>query len=93
MLTVANPSDLGQIDDNILRLVYPNPGTNKICFRFVKTGSIRVELFDILGNEVNQVQSEGNNSIEMNISCLPNGIYVYKAWQDGILSRGKIIKK
>lgn len=63
--------------------VYPNPANEKttILFNTNETESVKIELFDLLGNSlqtVNLISSLGENKVELNLSEITNGIYLVR---------------
>ena len=80
------------IDNSIIHRVYPNPSSQVVYFRFQNSGKSKIELYDISGKLQKQIDSD-NAVVEIQISDLANGIYVYKAYQNDKLSIGKISKE
>jgi len=80
------------LDKNILSIVYPNPANDKVNFKFANEGKTSIEIYDVTGNLLNQIQSESNDLIVVDLADLPNGIYLYKAYQDNKISTGKITR-
>jgi VCBS repeat-containing protein len=92
-LTVTAPSALEDIDNSIVNQVFPNPASDKVYFRFAKAGNIRIEIYDMSGNLRKQIQGENGDAIEVNISDLSHGLFIYKAYQDDKVGIGKITKE
>jgi hypothetical protein len=90
-ITVLEPIALTEMDNSIA-LVYPNPATDMVNFKFVESGSVRIEIYDITGTQLKQIESDNQGVIEVNITDLSNGVYLYKAYQNGKVSIGKITK-
>ena len=55
ILTVSGTSSvLMRLDNSMIKLVYPNPANDKVYFKFAKTGTTRIEIYDLTGNLLNQ---------------------------------------
>ncbi|MFA7288768.1 MAG: M6 family metalloprotease domain-containing protein [Melioribacteraceae bacterium] len=71
-------------NDFVLFQNYPNPfnGTTKISFSLPNGGEARIEIFNLIGERVYNLNKNdfniGMNSIEWNAAHLPSGIYLYK---------------
>jgi hypothetical protein len=62
--------------------VYPNPANDhiKIGTSFKLGETAIFTLYDVLGNEVNQIKIEGGLAIHtLNVASLARGVYHYKA--------------
>lgn len=81
-----------EIDNSIINKVFPNPVSECIYFKFSDAGLCRVELFDMSG-KLHRNASSDNGQIELIVSDLSNGIYIYKAYQNNKVSVGKITKE
>jgi len=70
--------------------VYPNPATNILfveCENFNK-----IKLYDMLGRKI--LAQSVNDKTEINISHLPNGIYIVALFSEGkLMGNSKIIKQ
>lgn len=70
---------------------YPNPTTG--ILNISAAGQIeKVNIFNMMGQKVLSVTPKTNPS-EINMSSLPKGVYIVKAFVDGVLSTNKVIKK
>ncbi len=92
-LTVSAPSGIVNIDNSIIDNVYPNPSSGNVYFNYAGTGKIRVEMFDMTGNLVKEAVADNQKLLEINISDLSTGIYLYKAYLNDKLSIGRISRK
>ncbi len=77
---------------------YPNPSTGKINFRIpekILKDGIRIFIKTVSGKTVlNKPVNGTGNTIEVNISGLPEGLYTYRITQkENIISQGKFIKQ
>lgn len=76
--------NISSVNDFKLFQNYPNPfnPTTKIQYYLPETGTVKIGLYDLLGNEVlsliNQEMPAGMNNIELNASKLASGIYFVK---------------
>lgn len=63
---------------------YPNPSASytEIPFSLGRTQRVRVAVFDVLGREVlvaaDRVFAAGSRAVEIDVSALPNGLYIYR---------------
>jgi hypothetical protein len=90
---VVSLTGIHDVDNSIMNDVYPNPATEKVYFRFAKTGKSRVEIYDISGMLHKQIDTDSEIILEINISDLSNGLYFYKVYQDNKVGIGKITKE
>ena len=76
---------------------YPNPATDIIYFRIGKLlkQGVRIILHTITGKTALSKPVKGNgNTIEVNITNLPKGVYLYEIiYKDIIINNGKFIKQ
>jgi hypothetical protein len=91
-LIVSGPSGINDIDNSMVKLVYPNPASDKIYFKFAKTEPVQIELFDLSGVLQKRISFENKDVIEINIADMAKGIYVYKVYQNGKVGVGKFTK-
>lgn len=76
-------------NDNKKIKAYPNPTNNVINFSGIKQGEkVKVEIHDITGRILKATEEK-----KINISNLPNGIYIAKVIIDGNAKELKILKK
>ncbi|SHG02260.1 Por secretion system C-terminal sorting domain-containing protein [Mariniphaga anaerophila] len=72
--------------------LYPNPVNDILFFKTSITSCpIYFKLYDVLGNEILKKELDGNNSIST--ANLKEGCYFYIIETNGILQKGKLIKK
>ncbi|HEY3296062.1 MAG TPA: T9SS type A sorting domain-containing protein [bacterium] len=63
---------------------YPNPfnPTTRISFDLAKAGMTKLTLFNLLGQEVRTLTNEyltaGAHQVNLDASCLPSGLYIYR---------------
>jgi hypothetical protein len=72
---------------NIFKL-YPNPSSGKVTIENLSSPT-SISISDINGQIVKVVS---NVESEINISDLPNGVYIFEICSNGIKERHKIIK-
>ena len=69
--------------DKTAMIIYPNPVKDipVAHVRFESKGSkIHISLMDLLGRKINEYEmAEGINQIDLDLSCLQNGVYIAKA--------------
>lgn len=70
-------------------IVYPNPANDKISFLFTSAEAYQFELFDITGKYV--LSRRIDQSTEIMISSLPDGIYIYEIRTDDFSQKGKLV--
>ena len=94
---VKNNSSSGVVTDYELAQNYPNPfnPTTVINYQLLKSGLVKLKVYDILGREVaslvNGVQQAGVHSIEFDGSRLASGTYFYRLQADGFVSTKKML--
>lgn len=71
-------------------LVYPNPGAGEVTIKYevLKKANVRIDLFDMEGTWLKKIvdvkeQHEGKYNIPVNLSALPNGIYLLNMINEG----------
>lgn len=80
-----------------LRQNYPNPfnPSTKITFSLSDPGFVKLSIFNILGEEVNNVvknfMNVGSHTIEFDASNLSAGIYFYRLEMDGSVEKRKMM--
>lgn len=92
------------VDENNLMLTeyrlqqnYPNPfnPSTTINFSVPEAQNVKLELFDILGNKVDEIfsgkVSAGNKSIEYNAGNLSSGVYVYRLFTNKVVLSRKLL--
>jgi hypothetical protein len=97
---LINTTSLGtkEIENNISFGVYPNPvstsQTLKADFNLVNANNVSIEIYDLLGNSVKTVANgyftSGEHQLDINISDLPSGMYVYTVRSGDAVSSQKI---
>ena len=72
---------------------YPNPATNVLTVETAETeGS--VVIYNIMGDKVSTIDLDGRNSIQVDVSALPSGIYLYGVRSsNGQSAMKKFVKK
>lgn len=86
-----------RLNSYILFQNYPNPfnSTTNIRYTIPQSGKVKLEVFDILGNEiaaiVNENQPAGIYEVEFNAEDLPSGIYFYSLTSGNFTATKKLI--
>jgi hypothetical protein len=76
-------------NDNRKIIAYPNPTNNLINFSGINQGEkVKIEIHDITGRLLKATEEK-----KINISNLPNGIYIAKVIVNGNSQELKILKK
>lgn len=81
-------------DNNIT--IYPNPANDflQIGFKTSNNESIRIELFDCIGNRIMIDETNSSQQHELEIQTLKNGIYFLQIYSDDtLIETKKIIKQ
>lgn len=96
----VNTQTLGveDLNANMKIAVYPNPvsrtETLKLDFALVNADDVTIELYDLLGNKVKQVANgyytAGEHKVDVNITDLTPGVYVYSVKAGNVLTSKKI---
>ena len=75
--------------------IFPNPASSEIHIQFGEPVYESIDIVDVHGRKLLQINTEGSTEIETDISQLPEGIYFVNAiTTDGTLSYlGKFMKK
>jgi len=92
-IEVLEPTGI-QASIALVTRVYPIPSKGVFCFEFnpkVK-GKVCLKLFDITGCQLREVQINQNETIMLDLTDLPDNLYLYRITIDGNTSVGKIIK-
>lgn len=75
-------------------MAYPNPATNMLYIQTTETHDLELSIYDVTGKLVNSASFTKGQTIELNISSLPAGLYSYQLQSaDGYLSQNKFIKQ
>lgn len=79
--TIKVPTSIGQVNENIQLMMYPNPAQHEI--KFVVSGleyaQGQIDLYSITGQHIRSVEINSSNELySMNVSDLANGIYLAK---------------
>jgi hypothetical protein len=81
----------------VLAQNYPNPfnPTTKINYQIPELSFVTINVFDVLGNEIETLVNEekpiGTHTIEFDASSLPSGIYFYQLKTNNITQTKKMI--
>ena len=81
----------------VLKQNYPNPFNNYTCFPFTvpRPGRVRLDVFDLLGNRIDEVLDEykraGDYTIEWNAQNHPSGIYLLRLETDYRIETRKFV--
>ncbi len=98
MFPVPHSTDgINELSNNNEIAVYPNPSngvfTLKIENEKLKAENVKMQVYNIIGEQVQPQLSIINSDLSIDLSSQPNGIYIYRAFtQDGsLIGQGKLI--
>lgn len=91
-LTVTDMSDINNMGNTMIREVFPNPAHDRVDFELSVHGKVLIKLFNLTGELVKTIESESPDTVEVIVSDLPAGMYIYRAYQNNKMSYGKLIK-
>ncbi|MBN2522556.1 MAG: T9SS type A sorting domain-containing protein [Bacteroidales bacterium] len=74
-------------------LIYPNPANDVIHFEFINNNSKRIMIYDMAGNIQRDILSDEAKKVDVNISDLHQGIYIYRVFTNDQIITGKFTKK
>lgn len=91
-------SVVGNTNQNGIQATLPNPFTNELSIGVQATtnGVAQVELMDMIGklhHSSTEVLTAGNNTIEINTTTVPDGIYFVRVSLNGETFTRKVVKK
>jgi hypothetical protein len=83
---------INELSDNSKTLVYPNPCTTQITFKYNTESAKHISVFDITGRQVTETTME-NGSVSLNTSAYAKGIYLFQVndKSGNMLDRGKFL--
>ena len=91
--TAINATGTNEIKDNHSLNVYPNPVLDICTVSFNEQRSmIKIELINILGSKVKELYKTNTNTVQINLTDLPKGVFIMNVSFDNYLSTRKIIK-
>lgn len=90
---VSGPTSIDEGTPGPIITVYPNPAHNNLCFSLDDPGDLILRIYSASGRLVKTVTSAYEERLEVDISDIERGIYIYKARMNQKLETGKFIKK
>jgi hypothetical protein len=93
-LGVGEATDFKQVDDV---QIYPNPASSILTIQlndFSSDSKVSIQMFDLVGKEMmstTQDMGKENAKTELDISHIPNGMYIVAVNRDGNLTAKKIM--
>ena len=91
-IVVSFPDPVEDLDASGLR-VYPNPASEILHFELNSVGFTSLSIYSSDGTEVLNGDVENESLVEMDISHLESGIYLFRLIGNGKTSYGKFIKR
>ena len=96
LITIAN-----SLENSINLGIYPNPsnGNTSIRFDLKENTALKIEIYNVLGAKIIDIKESnynfGENTIQLNLSNLSNGIYICKITSEGkqMASKKLVISK
>jgi len=88
LVTVDNPTtSTGEL------VIYPNPASDLVTFPLdrLDTAGATISIYNLAGQEVLNTYSNGDLIVQLNVSGLPAGTYIVRAFDGSKSMRGKII--
>ncbi|MEI7803126.1 MAG: T9SS type A sorting domain-containing protein [Bacteroidota bacterium] len=79
-------------DDSAIN-IYPNPATNEIKISNLSSEENQIKIFNLLGQQVKNIRGSHEQSISINISDLPSGIYMLTVSNNKKISCKKFVKE
>jgi hypothetical protein len=76
--------------------LFPNPANGSISIsleNLVSEQLVNIQLYDMLGQSIKEILSEGGNVVILDLSNYAQGTYIIRALQSGRLYHGKFYKK
>ncbi|MBK8194787.1 MAG: serine hydrolase [Lewinellaceae bacterium] len=87
---VCAPTAAGEAADQFFR-IFPNPAQNGWQIEVAEQVD-RVELFDMQGRLLRSVAGNGNASVWLDATALPEGVFTVKIFAGGAVRWGKVLK-
>jgi hypothetical protein len=93
-LGVGEAAEYTQLEDV---QIYPNPATSHLTIKlndFSSDAKVSIQMFDLMGKEILATEREmgkENDKAEMDISKVPNGMYIVAVKRDGNVTAKKIM--
>jgi hypothetical protein len=92
VVKLSTPTGTADIQDNLNWEVFPNPTTGILEIQMDDNNPFVVSILDLLGRKLIEQETVSNKSIDM--SNLPNGVYIVQALsQAGKIDQKKIVKQ
>jgi hypothetical protein len=92
-ITVVDPDGIVDNQADLAR-VYPMPANEYVVFDFGTTlNNVSIKIYNMSGNLIMEEQTNGQTEVNLNISALVNGQYIYVLTNDEGYQKGVLIKK
>jgi len=73
--------------------LYPNPTKNLINFNNLKSKFENLEIYNVVGQLLNNISIDGSSLNSIDISSYEEGIYIFKFRKPNVLKTLRVIKK
>lgn len=91
--TYSQSDNTNVLTHNINQMtLYPNPTNGIINLNMDNQGTGIIEIFNLQGQQLQQLQIGGANRLQINLEDYPSGIYFIRISVDGIVETHKVIK-
>ena len=88
--TGANPSSIDEVSKKYMTKIYPNPTKDMISIEVENQDNATIEIYNISGKLI--FSKELDSKVEkIDVSGLPEGIYVVKVLQNNTVNFGKLV--
>jgi hypothetical protein len=90
------PTNINEYKEDDIFDIYPNPASGNFILSFRENYSqVKIEIFDVLGGKIKEIDASGNSETGIDISELSNGIYnvMVDLGQSGTFNKKIIVVK
>lgn len=89
-IMVNNPTGIDENGVNNKYTIYPNPANHIVYFKSYLPANIKLMIYDASGLLQKEVIAKNTNELEIDVSDLPKGMYLYKILTDNNIITGKL---
>lgn len=93
--TPAFPVGIDDLSDIVQLNIYPNPITDYVNFSFQQYANYEILIFNIGGQLIKKLNLTENNTMKVNFSNVPEGLYIYQIKVNNLIKpiTGKLVVK